>query len=251
MGKFSLSSFDLSNLLLFNVERRQNVGQSSFRFSFSENDNKNKRISFEGRLVHSAFPLCRFNDSHGSRIFSSRFNERNSILHSTWFEQTYPSVCLGRRCITNIFLTGSGFRRFNGVCELQWFPAQRLSVEKNDKHRFEVEQTFDSIVFSFHFRDAMITVAVNSLTSFASGFVIFMFLVIRRTEFFFQNVELKSSLSRVTWVKSQVERYKMSRKKVRHWFSSFILKLSRRCHGRPFGQYFSSWCFWLWASIHR
>lgn len=27
------------------------------------------------------------------------------------------------------------------------------------------------------FRDAMVTVAVNSLTSFASGFVIFMFLV--------------------------------------------------------------------------
>jgi hypothetical protein len=30
---------------------------------------------------------------------------------------------------------------------------------------------------NFNFSDAMITVAVNSLTSFASGFVIFMFLV--------------------------------------------------------------------------
>lgn len=37
---------------------------------------------------------------------------------------------------------------------------------------------FRTIVLFLLSRDAMITVAVNSLTSFASGFVIFMFLVI-------------------------------------------------------------------------
>ena len=37
---------------------------------------------------------------------------------------------------------------------------------------------FRMIVLFLLSRDAMITVAVNSLTSFASGFVIFMFLVI-------------------------------------------------------------------------
>lgn len=64
--------------------------------------------------------------------------------------------------------------------------------------RFIFQLEMGDLKMILSYRDAMITVAVNSLTSFASGFVIFMFLV---SGYRSKRVEV-IWLYRVIWVKS-------------------------------------------------